>query len=401
MQVQLRPFDTQDTTALLDLFRETIHTVNAKDYPPEIVVALAPPYPDVKKKQSKFKNSKTVVAHLDGKIVGFANLDNDLSSIGMLYVHKDHLNQHIGSRLLKSLEKKLFKREVLKASVEASITSKSFFEKKGYHVVKENKKMLNGIEFVTYSMERDLTSKENTMAKEIKEKPEGKEKIKGPRPFNWRDLFIHKFFDLLMVIIGVSIAFQLENLREAADHKSTEIFYLESMLGDLRKDRDKMMENLADLKKDQRDLRNYLSKMNDPVYAADSLGPALINILGFETMKFNRNTYEMIESSGGLTEFSDRAIRTQTTDYYNGYTSIARFETIYTTVIFNLNSYFNPYIDLRTKKITDPAIISKNETSNWLLLTDSQLSTGIDDYAELLDKGEVLIKAIENRLLKQ
>ncbi|CAN5447788.1 hypothetical protein BH09BAC3_BH09BAC3_32520 [soil metagenome] len=400
MKVQLRPYDTQDTPALLDLFRETIHTVNSIDYRAEIIVALAPPYPDIKKKQAKFKNSKTVVAHLDGKIVGFANLDNDLSSIGMLYVHKDYLNQHIGSRLLKSLEKKLSKKEIAKAVADVSITGKAFFEKRGYNVVKENKKMLNGIEFLTYSMEKNLTSKENTMAKEMKEKDDAKEKIKGPRPFNWRNLFINKFFDLLMVIIGVSAAFQLENLREQADHKSTEIFYLESMLGDLRKDREKMMYNLQSLKEDQGLLENFLAKMNDQTYAADSLGPVLVKIMNLETMRFNQNTYEMLESSGGLTEFSDRGIRTQTTDYYNRYASIERFEQIYTTVIFNLNSHFGPYLDLSLKKIVDPSIIPKYETKNWLLLSNSQLSTGIEDYTEALEKGELLIKSIENRLLK-
>ncbi|MEJ0056276.1 MAG: GNAT family N-acetyltransferase [Bacteroidota bacterium] len=106
MELQIRKYIASDAVGLLNLFYDTVHTINSKDYPPEHIDAWAPLNPDLKKKQSRFKSGKTIVAHLDGKIVGFGNLENDQSSIGMLYVHKDHQGQGIATELLERLEKK-------------------------------------------------------------------------------------------------------------------------------------------------------------------------------------------------------------------------------------------------------------------------------------------------------
>ena len=54
--------------------------------------------------------------------------------------------------------------------------------------------------------------------------------------FKWRDLFTNKFFDLLIVILGVYIAFQFNNWKLQADQRAMERFYLENILVDLNKD---------------------------------------------------------------------------------------------------------------------------------------------------------------------
>src|SRR5262249_14849834 len=146
--------------------------------------------------QARFKSSKAIVAELDGKVVGFGNLENDGATIGMLYVHKDHQGQRVGSDILDKLERRLLKDHLTRAHVESSITARPFFEKKGYAVVRENRKMLNGFEFLNFIMEKKLSLK----------KDDGmKDKSKGSKPFQWRDLFINKAFDLMIVIAGVSI----------------------------------------------------------------------------------------------------------------------------------------------------------------------------------------------------
>jgi len=203
----------------------------------------------------------------------------------------------------------------------------------------------------------------------------------------------------MIVIAGVSIAFQLNNLKLNSDQKSLEKFYLESMLGDLRKDREKMSSNLESLKKDKSCLESYLQKMNQPDYpAADSLGVVLYNIISLETFTPNQNTYQMLVASNGLTAFNDREIRTQITEYYNRYTSIQRFEAVYTNVLFNVGQTFGPYSDFLEKKIFDPTLVTKPQTKNLLVISNSQLNDGVEAYMDALKDGEALIKIIENRL---
>src|SRR4051812_26386825 len=178
MKPSLRKFESEDTPVLLALFYDTVHSVNAKDYPIDQLDAWAPARPDVKRWQSRLKSTKTIVAELDGKVVGFGNLENDGKTIGMLYVHKDHQRQHVASEILARLEKRLVKNGIETATTEASLTAKPFFEKKGYVLVRENKKMLNGRDFVNFIMEKKLSLKSE---KPMKEK--GKD---SSRPFQWR-----------------------------------------------------------------------------------------------------------------------------------------------------------------------------------------------------------------------
>ena len=198
MKIKIRSFEGSDTSNLLELFHETVHHINNKDYPAEHLDAWTPAQPNLKKWKTRFKTSETIVAEVQGKIVGFGNLELSSSSIGMLYVHKDYQRQGIATALLHALEKKLKKGESATATLEASITARPFFEKRGYHLVRENRKMLNGTEFLNFIMEKQLT---------LNDRGEVKMKKKEKGSFRWRDLIVNKMIDLTIVIAGVTIAF--------------------------------------------------------------------------------------------------------------------------------------------------------------------------------------------------
>ena len=109
MKIALRKCQPEDTESLLRLFYDTVHTINSKDYPPEQLDAWAPKLPDIKRWRARFKSSKTMVAEMDGILVGFGNIESESSTIAMLYVHKDHQDVGVATALLKKLEKELKK----------------------------------------------------------------------------------------------------------------------------------------------------------------------------------------------------------------------------------------------------------------------------------------------------
>jgi len=106
MEIPTRKFKTEDTAALLALFYDTVHTVNAKDYPADQLDAWAPQLPDMKRWSHRFKSSETFIAEIDGVVVGFGNLESG-NVIGMLYVHKDHKGTGVAATILRSLKKNL------------------------------------------------------------------------------------------------------------------------------------------------------------------------------------------------------------------------------------------------------------------------------------------------------
>jgi len=71
-------------------------------------------------------------------------------------VHKDFQKQGIASKLLLELERKA---ETLQADVissDVSITVRSFFENRGYDVIKENINRVNEIDLINYRVEKNL-----------------------------------------------------------------------------------------------------------------------------------------------------------------------------------------------------------------------------------------------------
>lgn len=71
-------------------------------------------------------------------------------------MHKDFQKQGIASKLLLELERKA---ETLQADVissDVSITVRSFFENRGYDVIKENINRVNEIDLINYRVEKNL-----------------------------------------------------------------------------------------------------------------------------------------------------------------------------------------------------------------------------------------------------
>ena len=392
MKIILRKFDAEDTAALVALFHDTVHTINAKDYPPEQLEAWAPAVADLKRWRSRFKSSKTIVAELDGKIVGFGSLQNDQSTISLLYVHKDHQGQGIATALLKKLEKYPIKQGANAVTAEVSITARPFFEKSGYGLVRESRKMLNGKEFINFIMEKALTLEH---ASEKKGKAEMKDKVKNKKSFRWGDLFTNKFFDLIIVILGVSIAFQLNSIKLESDQDALEHFYFESLLVDLDDDINDIDRVVKDLTLHRQMAQSFLKKLENHDVEPDSAGIVMLGLMNLESFSGNQSTYHTLVSGNGLSNLKDRDIRRQIADYYGQYFYVNRFETIHTELIYRFLFFISPSIDLAAAQITDPSIIRNVQTKNFVVIFVTSMGDGIEDYKETLEKAKALRSVIQ------
>ncbi len=143
----VRNYKLADIKILSELFYNTVHTVNAKDYTPNQLNAWASGRIDRKAWNKSFEEHYTLVAEIDGKIVGFGDID-DSGYLDRLYVHKDYQGQGIATAICDRLEEHA-KDDI---TVHASITAKPFFEGRGYAVVKEQEVERDGILLTNYKM---------------------------------------------------------------------------------------------------------------------------------------------------------------------------------------------------------------------------------------------------------
>ena len=102
--MQLREYIPSDCAQLTELFHQTVHSVNAKDYTQEQLDAWATGEVDFQAWDESFRTHRTIVATENGAIVGFGDMDGS-GYLDRLYVHKDYQGQGIASAICDELER--------------------------------------------------------------------------------------------------------------------------------------------------------------------------------------------------------------------------------------------------------------------------------------------------------
>lgn len=152
----LRPYRAADKRILQQLFFDTVHTVNARDYTPEQLNVWAPHEPN-RESWARLDDQHCFIVESQKVMVGFASLSKE-GLVDFLFVHKDFQGRGIATTLLKQLERVARKKGFSSLTTEASITARGFFEKRGFVAQSENRKILQGVDFLNFKMEKALPS---------------------------------------------------------------------------------------------------------------------------------------------------------------------------------------------------------------------------------------------------
>ena len=155
--MNLRPYTPADNDAILALFRDTVHTIAAKDYTAPQLEAWAPDLLNAEAWCCPLAASYTLAAEREGELVGFANLD-DSGQLDRLYVHKDYQRQGIARALCQAIEAQALLRGFQRVYTYASITAKPFFLAQGYTLEQENIVCRAGQTLRNFQMSKGLTS---------------------------------------------------------------------------------------------------------------------------------------------------------------------------------------------------------------------------------------------------
>lgn len=153
--MKLRDYHPGDIHAILDLFYLTVHSVNAADYTPAQLDAWAPENPDAARWALSLRAHDSVVAEEGGRLVGFADLEAP-GHFDRLYVHKDFQSRGIGTALAEEIEARARRLGAEELAVEASITAKPFFEKRGYTLIRQQMVKRHGEDLTNFVMRKNL-----------------------------------------------------------------------------------------------------------------------------------------------------------------------------------------------------------------------------------------------------
>lgn len=152
--ITIRGYKTEDAQALADIFYNTIHKINIRDYSEAQVDAWAPiTSQDAEGWKKKWENLKPFVAVIDNKVAGFVEFEPN-GHIDCFYCHHDWIGKGVGSALMEAVISSAKKQNIKRIFAEVSITAKPFFESTGFRVVKQQKIVRRGVELVNFVMEK-------------------------------------------------------------------------------------------------------------------------------------------------------------------------------------------------------------------------------------------------------
>lgn len=146
----IRKYETSDCKELVELFYNTVHYINAKDYTEEQLNVWATKDMDLEKWDQSLLLHFSVVAVENEVIVGFGDIDKN-GYLDRLFVHKDYQGKRIATAICNILEQTVTSGKI---TTHASITAKQFFEKRGYKVMKKQLVNRQGILLTNYIMEK-------------------------------------------------------------------------------------------------------------------------------------------------------------------------------------------------------------------------------------------------------
>ncbi len=155
----LRPYLPADTALLREIFRDSIEALTADDYTEAQQEAWASAADDEAAFGRKLATQLTLVATMEGSLVGFASLAGK-DKIDMLYVHPAAAGQGVGAMLVDALEKLAGSRGTAKLVVDASDSARGFFEKRGYVAQQRNSVSIGDEWLANTTLAKQITPKE-------------------------------------------------------------------------------------------------------------------------------------------------------------------------------------------------------------------------------------------------
>ena len=152
--MKIRPYNRQDLEQMIQLFQQTVYSINKMDYSPSQIdawVNATPKESRSSKWNSEFIKNYTYVAEEKEKIVGFIDM-TPKGYLDRLYVHSQFQRMGIASQLLKKIETIAYQCSLSEISTDASITARPFFEEKGFKLMTKQIVEINEIKLTNYQM---------------------------------------------------------------------------------------------------------------------------------------------------------------------------------------------------------------------------------------------------------
>lgn len=153
--MKIRRYKSEDCPEIVELFYNTVHAVNSRDYNPAQLDAWAAKTADISKWDKSLSANYTIVIEKDNIIIGFGDIDKS-GYFDHLFIHKNFQGHGIASLIANEIERYARENNLSIITTEASITAKPFFLKRGYKLIRQQTVERKGQRLINYYMVKEV-----------------------------------------------------------------------------------------------------------------------------------------------------------------------------------------------------------------------------------------------------
>jgi putative acetyltransferase len=155
--MRIRPFRCGDESALLSVFRSSIHGLAGKDYTPEQVQAWAPQDMDRSSWAKKMQDIQPFVVEAFGEVVAYADVQPS-GYIDHFFVAAAYARQGVGGMLMEHIHEAAREQEIPTLTSDVSLTAQPFFARFGFVIVEQRAPVLRGVLVLNALMRKELAA---------------------------------------------------------------------------------------------------------------------------------------------------------------------------------------------------------------------------------------------------
>ena len=155
IEIKIRTAVFDDIPNIVEMYRQTVFTVNAKDYSPTQIRVWADGAVNFPRWEAAIKDQYFVLAEIEGKLAGFSSIAKD-GYLDFMYVSKDYQGCGVATLLLNEIERKAEEQNNPEIYSHVSKTAKGFFLKMGYVHKEDISDLYKGELFINALMVKKL-----------------------------------------------------------------------------------------------------------------------------------------------------------------------------------------------------------------------------------------------------
>lgn len=217
---------------------------------------------------------------------------------------------------------------------------------------------------------------------------------------NIKKYLIYALGEVLLVMIGISLAFQVNNWNDNRIKKNSEVKYYENIRVQIADDKE--------LIHSQKDFNNHFMKQfkyaNEIIETndrskMDTLGMIVRNLTQYSDFDRQGNIYETMVNSGQINLLQNDKIVNGIRELEERYIYINRMESIhYDAMMTYMAVAINPVLKYATSEIKKPDDVFTYEFQNLILMLIQVMEEKDKTYNDALDEIERITKLINNEL---